>query len=37
MTCLLGDDIPSSLLSLLAVSASPATVPAHNCFAQQGQ
>ena len=26
MTCLLGDDIPSSLPSLLAVSASPATI-----------
>jgi hypothetical protein len=37
MTCLLRGDIPSSLPSQLAVSASPATVPAHNCFARQGQ
>ena len=34
MTCLLGDDIQSSLPSLLAVSASPATAPAH--FNQDG-
>lgn len=37
MMCLLGDEIPSSLPSMPAVSASPATVPADNCFAQQGQ
>jgi hypothetical protein len=37
MTCLLRDDTPSRLPSLSAVSASPATVPAHNCFAREGQ